>query len=316
MTGAQADLVPLERSAQAAEACGRPSPQPSPRERGEGDPRGAHNSARRLSPHPCAYGTMHASLPATGRGWAHPPSHVAAIGAWKESPDGSRSRRPAATVAAEAPVMEPVCSDRPEGSRCERRCPGNRTRREAKASQRDTNRRTQVPQGNPGTRAGSRPRGRLNRSLPGRMVPAPGLPMRHPRSRRTPGPHGRGRTARAAEGRFQRSRHDQAMLRTDASGGAEMPTMRRMLSCRPERSYEPVPRATSFAGASAALGPGYALRAFRDDRWSKWLPIDQRCASAAGEPSRRVLFQLLQWRPPARETKCGPMSTWMWSMPA
>ncbi len=95
-----------------------------------------------------------------------------------------------------------------------------------------------------------------------------------------------------------------------------MPTMRRMLSCRPERSYEPVPRATSFAGASAALGPGYALRAFRDDRWSKWLPIDQRCASAAGEPSRRVLFQLLQWRPPARETKCGPMSTWMWSMPA
>ena len=32
--------------------------------------------------------------------------------------------------------MEPVCGNRPEGSRCERRCPGNRTRREAKASQR------------------------------------------------------------------------------------------------------------------------------------------------------------------------------------
>jgi hypothetical protein len=30
--------------------------------------------------------------------------------------------------------------------------------------------------------------GRLNRSLPGRVVPAPGLPMRHPRTRRTPGP--------------------------------------------------------------------------------------------------------------------------------
>ena len=69
------------------------------------------------------------------------PSHVAAAGAWKESPDGSRSRRPAATVAAEAPAMAPVCSDRPEGSRCERRCSGNRTRREAKASQQDTNRR-------------------------------------------------------------------------------------------------------------------------------------------------------------------------------
>ena len=39
------------------------------------------------------------------------------------------------------PAMEPVCGNRPEGSRCERRCPGNRTRREAKASQRDKNRR-------------------------------------------------------------------------------------------------------------------------------------------------------------------------------
>ena len=145
---------------------------------------------RSLSPHPRRMPKVSAPLPATGRGWAHPPSHVAAAGAWKESPDGSRSRRPAATVAAEAPAMAPVCSDRPEGSRCERRCSGNRTRREAKASQQDTNRRHAGAARQPRdpSRVSGSPTGfpgRLNRSLPGRVVPAPGLPMRHPRTRRT-----------------------------------------------------------------------------------------------------------------------------------
>ncbi len=39
----------------------------------------------RLSPHPWAHATMRGSQPATGRGWAHSPSHVAATGARKES---------------------------------------------------------------------------------------------------------------------------------------------------------------------------------------------------------------------------------------
>ena len=38
--------------------------------------------------------------------------------------------------------------------------------------------------------------GRRNRRLPGRVVPAPGLPTRHPRTRRTSGPYAGGRTAR------------------------------------------------------------------------------------------------------------------------
>jgi len=38
-----------------------------------------------LSPLLIGDATMMAPLPATGRGWAHSPSHVAAAGAWKES---------------------------------------------------------------------------------------------------------------------------------------------------------------------------------------------------------------------------------------
>jgi hypothetical protein len=86
------------------------------------------------------------------------------------------------------PAMEPVCGNCPEGSRCERRCPGNRTRREAKASQRCPKspnagaerqpRDREVPE-SPSTRLS----GRLARVSRG--VIAPGLPTRHPRTRRT-----------------------------------------------------------------------------------------------------------------------------------
>ena len=44
------------------------------------------------------------SLPATGRGCASV-LHVAAAGAWKESLDGSRSRRPVPAASGEAPAM-------------------------------------------------------------------------------------------------------------------------------------------------------------------------------------------------------------------
>ena len=86
--------------------------------------------------------------------------------------------------------MEPVCGDRPEGSRCERRCPGNRMRREAKASQRVQNRRHAGAERQPGTRAGSQGarRGSQEGVQPEPSGPGgtgPGLPIRHPRTRRT-----------------------------------------------------------------------------------------------------------------------------------
>ena len=107
-----------------------------------------------------------------------------------------------ATVAAEAPAMEPVCGNRPEGSRCERRCPGNRTRREAKASQRDKNRRHAGAARQPwrsakGLREPDGVPREARRGLPGRLGPGPGLPMRHPRTRRTLAGFPAGRTARA-----------------------------------------------------------------------------------------------------------------------
>ncbi len=64
------------------------------------------------------------------------------------------------------------------------------------------NRRTRVPKGNPGTRAGSQgarrgSQGGLQPKPPGPGGTGPGLPSRHPRTRRTRGGPRRGRTARA-----------------------------------------------------------------------------------------------------------------------
>ena len=117
---------------------------------------------------------------------------VAAAGAWKESltewleiqearwrplpPKRQQWRR---------------ASDRPEGSRCERRCRATGRGGKPKHCSGAQNRRTRVPQGNPGTRAGSQ--GARRGSQEGSPKPSgpggtgPGLPMRHPRTRRTPG---------------------------------------------------------------------------------------------------------------------------------
>jgi hypothetical protein len=115
---------------------------------------------------------------------------------WQRPAPGWRARMardpggPLRPLPPRRPAMEPVCSDRPEGSRCERRC--RPTGRGGKPKHRSgaQNRRTRVPQGSPGPEQGLRepdgvPRKARNRRLPGRMVPAPGLPMRHPRTRRT-----------------------------------------------------------------------------------------------------------------------------------
>ncbi len=116
---------------------------------------------------------------------------------WLEYPGG-----PVTTVAAEAPAMA-WSGDRPEGSRCERsdiRATGRQ--REAKASHRDTKsphagaaRQPTGPGRVPGSPTGFP--GRLEPRSPGPGGTGPGLPTRHPRTRRTSGIARRGRTARA-----------------------------------------------------------------------------------------------------------------------
>ena len=69
----------------------------------------------RKSPRTCAMPTLPASLLATGRGWAHSPSHVAAIGAWKESGMARGPGGPTATVAVEAPAMARSAATAPQG---------------------------------------------------------------------------------------------------------------------------------------------------------------------------------------------------------
>src|SRR5262245_4010806 len=66
-----------------------PHPDPLPMKNGEREKRAIHHCAEisgaALIPagvRACNHGV---SLPATGPGWAHSPSHVAASGAWKES---------------------------------------------------------------------------------------------------------------------------------------------------------------------------------------------------------------------------------------
>ena len=69
----------------------------------------------RKSPRTCAMPKLPASLLATGRGWAHSPSHVAAIGAWKESGMARGPGGPTATVAVEAPAMARSAATAPQG---------------------------------------------------------------------------------------------------------------------------------------------------------------------------------------------------------
>ncbi len=144
---------------------------------------------------PAPWRVCHLRLPlsATGRGWAHSPS------SWQRAAPGRRAEWLEIREARWQPF--PVkcqqwrrAGDRPSGSRCDGARSGNGKREpEAKVVPRDTNRRTRVPKGNPGTvRVPGSPRqgsqGDCNRRLPGRAVPAPGLPTRHPRTRRTPAP--------------------------------------------------------------------------------------------------------------------------------
>ena len=65
--------------------------------------------------------------------------------------DGSRSRRLVATVAAEAPAMEPVCGNRPraQGVNVDVRATGRGGKPKHRSGAQ--NRRTRVPKGNPGT---------------------------------------------------------------------------------------------------------------------------------------------------------------------
>jgi len=66
--------------------------------------RPARRNRRRLSPRPWGVPKVSTSLPATGRGWRHP-SFMWQRPAPGRRADGSRSRRPAVTVAVEAPAM-------------------------------------------------------------------------------------------------------------------------------------------------------------------------------------------------------------------
>ena len=69
----------------------------------------------RKSSRTCAMPTLPASLLATGRGWAHSPSHVAATGAWKESGMARGPGGPTATVAVEASAMGWSAATAPQG---------------------------------------------------------------------------------------------------------------------------------------------------------------------------------------------------------
>ena len=115
-------------------------------------------------------------------------SHVAAAGAWKESPDGSRSRRPDCDRCRRAPAMarRAATADEAHGRRA------RKGRQRPQICSRTQIAVTRAPQGSLETCKGLRepdgvPR-KACRGLPGRFGPGPGLPMRRPRTRRTSGP--------------------------------------------------------------------------------------------------------------------------------
>ena len=137
---------------------------------------------------PGACGIIRVPLPATGRGWAHSPS------TWQRPAPGRRAE----WLEIQEARMQPLpakcqqwrgAGDRPSGSRCDRCAPGNWAQREAKALPRDTNRRRGCRKAAQGPEQGLREPDGVPREAqpkpPGPGGTGPGLPTRHPRTRRT-----------------------------------------------------------------------------------------------------------------------------------
>jgi hypothetical protein len=131
------------------------------------------------SPRACAMPKLTASLLATGRGWAHSPSHVAATGAWKESGMARGPGGPTATVAVEAPAMGWSAATAPQGHMAgkvrKRKPAGCRFAAGRKSPHAGAARRPRGPLAGP-RRLRKEPRGRPGRVCRGRRKPAPGLP--------------------------------------------------------------------------------------------------------------------------------------------
>ena len=140
----------------------------------------AYLRAADLSPPYRRCGILCVPLPATGRGCASV-LHVAAAGAWKESLDGSRSRRPGPTASGEAPAMawSPLAA---KGLKARPRSASDGASHGPKTGTGQKSPNTRAPQGRPGDPA--RSRGALPRGSRGGPAgspgaggkPAPGLP--------------------------------------------------------------------------------------------------------------------------------------------
>jgi hypothetical protein len=171
--------------------------------------RGAGMTCGKRRDSPCARGVAAKLIPAPPPA-CHPARVAACDGTWmgpftnltwqRPAPgrraNGSRSRRPAVTVAVEASAMARRAATAEEAH-------GRPSLQRADGSRRFAAGHKSPPRGR--RKAAWRPQGlrepdgvprKACRGLPGRLGPGPGLPTRHPRTRRTPGPR-RGRTARA-----------------------------------------------------------------------------------------------------------------------
>ena len=234
--------------------------------------------------HHCA-----ASLPATGRGWAHSPSHVAAAGAWKESPDGSRSRRPDATVAGQGASNGAACRRPPDcGLKVRRRRLRQRGRAGSQSVARGTqNRRTRVPQGSPGTRAGSQ--GARRGSQEGLQPRPPGPARTRPRvadeapayPSHLPALHRRGRTARACPA--ERSvQLDFACRRSHFRNNGHHP---RQAPPAPREGPQARHAGAAQAGLDPGEGAGVLAAVCRDARASCASTASSRCARRRAAPT-------------------------------
>ena len=153
----------------------------------------AWTSARDLSPLPGACGILRVPLPATGRGWAHSPS------SWQRAAPGRRAewleireaRCDRCRRGAQQWSLCAVTALRAQGVNASSGQPdaaGSQSIAAApKIAGRGCRKATQGPEQGLREPDGV-PREARNQRLPGRVVPAPGLPTRHPRTRRTPGP--------------------------------------------------------------------------------------------------------------------------------